>query len=199
MGLLAGGYMTQGGGGTVFTPTYYARQGINVGDRCVDSNGEDSDFGQSEADAATYLWVEVSASDTFIRLNGVVTGNGATSVNWFDTSDTNQGTPGVDENCIQLNERVDSMNIFTVFATTGPGITHVQDNETFTDDDKSTFFTLTNDLKYSWRFLCQADDPGTGPIVAGAHVIQFTFRKAEFNDLTVTFRGDAYAEAEDLS
>lgn len=185
--------------GTPFAPTFFARQSTAPLTSPTAEGFSDLETpGSTSIDAETEFWLETTAGDCFIRLDAFGQGNGSFHEKWWDTGDADQGAPGTDENAMQLNERPDTVNIFT-FAVdiSAPSSSHVKIG-TFTDDDKSTFFNPTDGVNYGWTLLMEASDPGDMG-VSGSHVIQFTFRKAGFADLTVFYSGFADAQASDNS
>lgn len=201
MGMLAGGYYSQGSGaGSDFSPTYYAAQASLTW--AVLSEGEHYAY-QSGAgvDVDCQLWVETTTTETYVRLAGSATGNVIANVDWFNTVGVNQGTPGVDENAMALGTRVDTVNIYTKSSTlTGSSTTPVLNAiGTYTNDDKTTFFNPTNGVNYGLDVIADVNASGSTEWEDGKVTMQVTFRKSGFNDLTVDFsmyaRGDAESDS----
>lgn len=182
-------------GGSAFAPTL-------IGRAAADGNtgsfiAENIEFGANGADAFAQLWLVTSATDCFIRIGGSAVGNSVNNEDWFNAAGVAQGAPGVNENVFQLNERPDSVNIFTA-ANSGSANTLLW-SAAFTDDDKTTFFNPTDTSEYGYDMQAQANDPFGTSIITGVKDMAFTFRKAGFADLTATYRINVYAEAEDIS
>jgi hypothetical protein len=185
-----------GASGINFAPTVIGQQEAD-GIVCH-AEADDSNFGPSSASADTSVWLETTASDCFIRVDGFANASSIADVNWFSPVDVDEGTPGTDEDVFVLNQRPDSVNIFTFsLDDSQPDTVHVKIG-TFTDDDKSTFFNPTNAVNYGYELQINASDPGDGN-QDGSQTIQFTFRKAGLNDLTVLYRTTGNAQADDAS
>lgn len=172
----------------------------------VDSRGLDSVLspGTSVAQGACEIWLVTDASDCYIRVAATAVGNSIADDSWYDTASVDQGDPGnvgtSGTVVYQLNERPDSVNIYnaadnTVVGT--PTFGNVTGGTAYTSDDKSTFFNPTDALKYGRKVDSDAVQSGFGvKTTDGNFDIQFTFRKAGYKDLTITFNGDGYARAE---
>lgn len=187
MGLLVGGIVGSGAD-LEFSPTELGRQGTVEADFVVRSIGLDSDIPTSFADGETDIWIETDAGETYIRVDGDASGNVEAQTDWVDDMDVGQGTPGTDEDVMTLGTRCDSINIYTVRADAGSNVTHSQQWGSFTDDDKSTFFSPVNGTQYGYRYRGTASDPGSD---AGTvyHFLQITVRKAGYTDMTFNYVG----------
>ena len=186
-----------GGGSPPFTPTYLARQSA-TSTPTVEAVGESYRPSPTSGLAETWLWIETTASETYVRLDANASGNLISTEEWWNPSDVSQGAPGVDEDALTLGARVDSVNIYTANYTqvvSGADMIMVKQG-TFTDDDKITFFNPTNGVNYGWKLEASASDPGGDRTLIGYANIQFTFRKAGFADLTVTYCMATSADAE---
>jgi len=186
-------------GGGDFAPTLIGRIAAN-GD-VVTSLAADFDFGSSSASCSLDLWILFTSTDAFVRVTTDASGSGATDERWFNPAGVSQGTPGLNENVYQLNERPDSVNIFTSVlddSDSGVNRNNKPGGTLFTDDNQVTFFNPTNNVVYGYRLNAQANDPGAS-IARGDITLALTFRKAGASDLTVSFSGNVDAEAEDVS
>ncbi len=193
------GTTAKAAGGGVFAPTQFGRfAGDGNVVLCI---ADDFGIGSSDASSDFLVWIETSATDCFIYIEGDANGNVAAVIDWFDSGGGNQGAPGADRLVYQLNERPDSVNIFTsALDDTDTGINQqaLPGGGAFTDDDKTTFFNPVDTTEYGWKLDGFADDPGVS-IANGDMTVQFTFRKAGYADLTVSFKGALFNEAEDGS
>ena len=189
------------GGSSEFAPTILGR--IAATGLLVLGNGEDYVFGGgSSCDAKAAIWLLRTGGDVYIRCGCHGTGNVVAEEAWYNEAGADQGDPGRETgagtNIFQLNSDVDSVNIYAAALDN-----NIQDSPaglqfsaygTFTDDDKSTFFLPTADVKYGREVDCESAGPqGTR---RARITVQVTFRKAEFEDLTISFLGEALGDWE---
>ncbi len=192
------------GGGTPFTPTILGDSGVLVGEVVVESLAESSDPDPqpSGADADTWIWVVFEGGDIEIRVAADFNGNLVEDSAWYNPSHVDQGAP--DTNLVpgttvfQLGETTGvTVNIFSFRANTPDGLSETKVG-TFTDDDKSTFFAPSASVDYGWNYEARAVDPpgaGENNSVTDWAVRQFTFRKAGFEDYTISFGQEVDATA----
>ena len=184
------------GGSSEFAPTILGRiaaTGVVSDMTAYDLEIEPS---QASADADTGLWVLRTGGDVYIRVGG--NASPPDEENWYNEAGVDQGNPGTQTSggtvIFQLNEDVDSVNIYAAALDTiifnSPAFFKIG---TYTDDDKSTFFLPTNDVKYGRQCTCESQGSDNN---IGDHTIQVTFRKTGKDDLTVSFRSRTSAEAE---
>lgn len=146
------------------------------------------------------IWVIDTATSCYIRCANNANGD-TQNENWYNTGGTPQGDPGAypgtGTNIFDLGENPDSINIYTVSENTTDGTPIFNDVGTWTDDDKSTFFAPTQDVKYGKDVNC-VDTSGPPPATGerGNFVMQVTFRKAGKTDLTITFSAEGRARSE---
>lgn len=184
-----------------FSPTFNGAQDPTVvGSSKADYEYADLGAGNSDATASTNLTVEASTIDAIINIVGAQSGQ-PDDAGSFAQADTD---------IFNLNIRPDTVRVRKVSATatdsdptnfpsTSPAI------GSFTDD---TDFNPTNGVKFGYKAACfvEAEDPPSNPPTTHENgrmllVVEFTFKKGGFNDLTVTYRilTDAIADAEDVS
>ena len=192
MGVLVGGFYSGG----EFAPSYLG-QVAGDGDVII-AEAEDSQLGAASASADSQIWVETDASQTYVRVDGQASPE--TTLEWYDDNGSSQGDPGTDRNVLTLGQRVDSVNIFTKNNTTISGSPNLAAIGTYTNDDKSTFFNPTNGVNYGLDMQTSASAGGPGSeSEEGSFIIQITFRKAGFSDLTVEFKGRSKSYAENVT
>lgn len=193
------------GGGSSFSPTILGKTFTTTPDYVTQSIQEDEDPVSSQCYSRAQIWVIDTGSDIEIRVASAGNGNQTDDDLWYNTSDVSQGAPDTDRvpgtKVFGLGERTGvTVNIYTVSAdgvipTLQDGWTRTKLG-TFTDDNKSTFTTLSTSTDYGYLYRIDADDPaGTGEVSGdfGEHVVQFTFRKTGYTDYTVTF--EQYVDA----
>lgn len=195
MGMLTGGFFSQGaGGGLDFAPTILGRQVSNG----ILSNvyAEDEDKKSTpHADATSDLWVITTVSEVEVRINTFANGNNDEIEQWWDDASVLQGIPGPTELVFQLGERTDvTFNFFTENVVTNAEITHTKLLSNFTDDDKISFVTPTNAVRYGYTY---DTDNEAGAANVGTVTYGITFRKTGFNDYTIRFKQDIESVAID--
>ena len=190
-----------------FAPTVLGDSiGVQATDFVVGSLGDDEEAGNSSASADTDLWIVATGGNIHIKVSGTASGNSAADVDWFNPAHATQGAPDTNRvpgtTVFSLGEITGvTVNIFTIRANVPDGLTSVKIG-TFTDDNKSTFFTPVADTDYGYAYNADADDPpsaGEVDAVTDYSVRQFTFRKAGFNDYTITMGTNVDAGALDSS
>jgi len=149
------------------------------------------------AKGTTWIDVEADANDTWVNIRGAETGTGA-------PADPTGSFFQADTDIFNLNERADSVRIrlldelfFDSDHANFPSI--VGQTGSFTDN---FFFSLTNGVQYGHFAESDVDseDPPANPPTDQedgnmTFIVEFTFRKAGFNDLTVTYKCKAGADA----
>lgn len=176
-----------GDSGTDFSPTYVAAQTSDTGGLAVRAvMDDDQEFSAAHAEARCIIWVETSASETYVRVD-ITNKDGATEdLDWYNTSGVGQGDPGVDQNAMSLGERVDTVKIRKVSEDVADDGAVSSKEGTFTDD---LAFNPTNTLNYGYRINVESTDEGGAPDSdTGNIVIEFTFVKSGFNDLVVEYK-----------
>jgi len=180
-----------------FSPTVSGR--ISSAGPVVTGDGEDFEFGgTAHADGRHGIWVLRTGGDVYIRVGCRGDGNVTAIEDWYNVGGTPQGDPGeitsAGTTVFQLNEDVDSINIYAAALDNSiTGSPSFSAMGSFTDNDKSTFFLPTADVKYGRS--CNCDSNGN-QLRIGEATVQVTFRKAGLDDLTVTFQGESHCEAE---
>jgi hypothetical protein len=169
------------------------RIGREIGSPLIVASASDFETSPSSATADASVWVETSATQTYIRVDGNASGNVIAVVNWFDTANVDQGAPGVDEDVFLLNQRADSIRIYSyAFDVADDGITLSQVG-TFTDN---VFFSPTNAVNYGLKMdAVSSAAPGTD-FDNGSFTIEITLRKAGFADLIVRYDVQVDTDAE---
>lgn len=156
--------------------------------------------GIANVDARAYVWLVKTATTCQIRLSEYHTDSGL-GINWYDTTGTGQGDPGNYSStyavAFDLNAIPDTVNIYTSNSTTVLGTPSFPQIGSWTDDNKSTFFNPTQDVKYGRYVSCNAQaGPGfDNDTEQGYSTLQFTFRKAGYTDYTISFKYEARAYA----
>jgi len=186
------------------TYTISGRQAAS-GDVVYSSNSDFVFDDISEPTSAAAIWLIKTSTDCFIRVGTDVGGDiGVASENWYNTGGTGQGDPGAisgtGTTVFQLGQLPDTVNIYNVNENTTagtPAFTNTTGGTSYTSDDKSTFFAPVTDSKYGRRVSCTPFVTGgfDVDIDEGNFDIQFTFRKADISDYTITFQGHARAQA----
>jgi len=196
-----GGILKTAAGSSTFAPTVSGRLGLGtVASRVVEGGADDYYPGPgSSADGSNSIWVLRTGGDVYIRVGCRGAGNGTPVEAWYNQAGADQGDPGEESTAgttvFQLNEDVDSVNIYaSAFDVTTTGSPSFSAVGTFTDDQKSTFFLPTADVKYGRLLDCDGGG-GTGTN-EGLMSIEVTFRKAGLDDYTVKFTGWSYADWE---
>lgn len=195
------GFWTPAGGGSTFAPTVSGRLGLGTtATRVVEGSADDYVLGGgSSADGSCAIWVLRTGGDVYIRVGCRGAGNGTPVEQWYNQAGAGQGDPGEESTAgttiFQLNEDVDTVNIYaSAFDSTTTGSPNFAAIGTFTDDQKTTFFLPTADVKYGRSLDC---DGGGGTGLNEALIsIEVTFRKAGLDDYTVKFTGFAFADWE---
>jgi len=183
-----------------FAPTVGCREA--VAGYVVDSTGDDVDTIGSVAQGRSGIWVFNTGSDIEIRVGATAVGNFEADDNWYDELGANQGDPGVDTGVgttvFNLNDASGvTVNIYTVSTTVVTGTPSFSAIGTYTDDDKSTFFSPTASTKYGKRVDADALSFGGGANSEHGHFeIQITFRKSGYADYTINLSGQGDARAE---
>ena len=187
---------TISGGDQYFAPTVYGR--ISSAGILVLGQGEDYELdpGTSSCHGRAGIWLWRTGGDIYIRCGCWGDGNVIAQEIWYNGGGIDQGDPGRENTAgtdiMQLNSDVDSVNIYAAandFVAAGsPTDPTFSAYGTFTDDDKSTFFLPTVDTKYGR--LITSDGSGGSGVREGTITVQYTFRKANYADLTITFRGE---------
>lgn len=184
------GCMMSGSGGVIFQPTRIGRQ---TGSPLIVASASDYDTAPSSATADGSIWVETSATQTYIRVDGNASGNVIATVNWFDSGDVDQGAPGVDEDVFRLNQRADEIRIYTyAFDVADNGITLSQIG-TFTDN---VFFSPTNAVNYGLKMDAVSSAAPGVDFDNGTFTIEITLRKSGFTDLIVRYDVQTDSDAE---
>ena len=202
MGLLLRGHLGQEPtGGFDFSPTILGDSlGLDT-DWVVEAEADDESFPNASASADTDIWIVAEGGEIYIRV--AANANGLqTDTAWYDPDAVDQGAPDTNRipgtDVFSLGEYTGvTVNIYTVRAPTPDGLTHTKIG-TFTDDDKLTFFALTDDVDYGWSYDAEANDPpGAGEVdnVIDYAIHQFTFRKAGYNDYTISMSQQVAASA----
>lgn len=204
MGMLVGGFADVGFDSGGFSPTILGREWLGTGDEVIKATGVDVEFGTSTADGITELHIWNTGSDIEIRIEGSASGSSQETVEWWDDQEVNQGTPGVPEPVFQLGEVTGvTVNIYTVddgVPGANGGLSR-QKLGTFTDDDKTTFFSPTASTKYGYELTCECRDPPLNPPPQSdgdTAILQFTFRKAGYADYTISFGNQSVASANEV-
>jgi len=153
----------------------------------------------ASASALSGIWVETTSTTGYVVVGTSASASPSPSLteNWYDDTGAAQGDPGgigagSGTVVYTLLERPDSVNIYTVSSTgtqTKLG--------TFTDDNQSTFTTLSDGTAYGYYNDCNASVAAGGgsDFDSADFEIQITFRKAGYNDVTISFKGSASASA----
>lgn len=186
---------------SVFLPTILGDSNPVIADVVVEADGSSTEVGPASADADTHLWVIASGGEIYLRVAGEWGGDTGFA-EWFNPAHVSQGAPDTNRvpgtDVFLLGDRTGvTVNIYTLTLFTEPGLTWNKIG-TFTDDDKSTFFALTNDVQYGYQYSANADDPGNDT-VGGISAVQFTFRKAGLEDYTIIMSMACSADATDDS
>lgn len=193
--------VTTAGGLQAFAPTVSGRLGLGTFlSRVVEGSGEDYVFGgSSSANGSCSVWVLRTGGDVYIRVGCNGSGSVVFEEAWYNQAGADQGDPGTEASAgttvFQLNEDVDSVNIYaSAFDVNDQGSPSFSAVGTFTDDQKTTFFLPTADVKYGRLLDC--DGGGGSGNNTGRMSIEVTFRKAGYEDYTVKFTGYALADWE---
>jgi len=146
------------------------------------------------------IWLIQTVDNCYIRVGA--DGAAGASDNWYDDLGAAQGDPGsrttTGATIFTLGEVPDSVNIYNLADTTFVGApAYAAYGTAYTSDDKSTFFSPTQDAKYGRMIDSYASaGPGFDSDVEDGHIeVQYTFRKAGASDYTITFSGRARALA----
>lgn len=181
--------MVQSGGGADFNPTILGDSWGVKGDNVVYAYSEELEGTNT---ARTELWLISSGSDIELRVSGFWNGDPLYSeAEWYNPDHVSQGAPDTDRTpgttVFQLGDRSGvTVNLYTVPGGDSGGTQNLDWDKigSFTDDDKSTFFNPTDSTDYGYRLTALAT--ATYPDPAGAEALQITFRKAGYNDFTIT-------------
>lgn len=184
MGLLIGGFFSQGAGaGALFTPNIIGRQQVNG--RLSEALGEDEQKGPASAAGDNDLWIITTAGEVEVRINTAA--SPLDNEEWWNDASVSQGTPGATELVFELGERSDvTFNLFTESVDLPSGMTHNKIIANFTDDDQASFVTPSNVVRYGWFYDADADDPGNTNVF-GSVIHQLTFRKPGFQDFVIRY------------
>jgi len=181
-----------------FSPTTYGQVAAD-GDVCYVA-ASDIGIGTTVTnDAEVYLWVVMTATGCEVRVSELHEDFGFAS--WYDTGGSAQGDPGAYPTTYatiyDLGEQPDSINIYTVSTTNTTGTPSFTAIGTYTDDNQTTFFAPTQDVKYG-KYVRAATSAGPGfdvDIEQGEFRMKFTFRKAGASDVEVEFICDARSQS----
>lgn len=182
--------------GGAFAPTIYGR--VHANGLVLNSYDYAFDFDPAfiAADTDAALWLIMTSTNCYIRCGG-----GAAADLWYNTAGVSQGNPGAytgtGADIFELGEQPDSVNIYNANNNTISNAPVFSAVGTYTSDDKSTFFAPTQDVKYGRRVIAalSLDFPDV-VVETGEITQQFTFRKAGYDDYTITFRARGEAECE---
>jgi len=156
------------------------------------------------ANSYAAIWLIKTSDNCYIRVGTDGSSNTVTSENWYNTGGTAQGDPGArtgtGTTVFTLGQVPDTVNIYNVNENTTLGTptwANTPGGTSYTSDDKSTFFNPTQDAKYGRTIQCNASaGPGFDfDVHEGNFDVQFTFRKADISDYTITFQGHGRASA----
>jgi hypothetical protein len=204
MGMLVGGFADVGFDSGGFAPEIIGREYFSFGDRVVRATGVDADEPTSTAEAHAELVIWNTGSDIEVRISGNGGGGTTEEVEWWDDLGVSQGTssPALSATTVfKLNEVTGvTVNIYTVEDGLTTGMSRVK-RGTFTDDDKTTFFSPTASTEYGYQLDAEATDPpglGETADAADTMVLQFTFRKTGYADYTINFGARSVASANQL-
>lgn len=200
MGMLVGGFADVGlDAGGEFSPTIEGDYLERVGGAAVVEAFSEELLGGNTS--TTTIWVDATASDIEIRCQGLANGSDpASSQTWYDETGVDQGDPDTNRTpgtrIFFLGEKTGvTVNIYTSSVTLtpsgDPGASRTKLG-TFTDDDKTSFFTPVTATEYGYELKCRATS-GTQS-ASGGQNLQFTFRKAGYTDYTITFQSEGSAD-----
>jgi hypothetical protein len=197
MGMLAGGFLSQGGL-LNFSPTYNGAQSpTTVCSATADYEYANLGPGSSSAEATADVYVVNEAADSVIKV-----------IAFEDGGPTDQGSsasPATETEIFNLNIRPDTVAIRLVEE---PYVDSDHANYpsttkkigTFTDDSD---FDPTNAVKYGYQAdasVDSSDPPGNPPRTAEdgqiTPIVEFTFKKAGYNELVVTYKVFARGDCE---
>lgn len=176
---------------SAFAFTRYGQQAAD-GDAAYISAADFADNAVVSNAARGHIWVEMTATNCFIRV--AETHEDSASVNqWYDTTGANQGNQGTylsaSSDLYELGEQPDSINIYTVSTTNTAGAPTFSAIGSYTDDNQTTFFAPTQDVKYG-KYVNSETIAGPGfdsDLEQGEVRMKFTFRKAGYDDVEVEF------------
>ena len=200
MGMLAGGFIS-GGALLDFAPTLNGSESpATVGSSSADYEYQNLGPGSSTALANVHLTVENAAADCVINIVGGESGTVT------DLGSTAQATTDI----LTLNERPDTVGIRIVSAgyTDSDHANYPSTTSqvgTFTDNSD---FDPVDGVKYGYRADCDvaSSDPAGSPPSNNetgmiTMIVEFTFKKAGYNDLVRTYKVtvDASSAAFDIT
>jgi len=188
-----GGLMAAGSG-LIFNPT--DETGHKTGNTVLEASASDYETSPSSATADGSIWVETDASNAYIRVDGNASGNVTATVLWYNASHVSQGTPGVDQDVFILGQRPDSINIYTSASDVADNGISLAAIGTYTNDDKTTFFSPTNAVNYGLKMDATSSAAPGVDFDNGSFTIQITFRKTGYTDLTVAYDVTVDTDAE---
>jgi len=192
MGMLAGGFFSQGGL-LDFSPTYNGAQDpTELDDSYADYEYSNLGPGASAAEAECRLVVQNSSGDSIITISGSEDGSGVDQGSYAAaTADVFELNTRPDTVTIKLESESYSDSDHSNYPSTTSKV------GTFTDD---AAFDPTNGVDYGYRADAdvESSDPAQNPPTTSEDgemisVISFTFKKAGYNDLTVTYKIKAAA------
>lgn len=199
MGILLGGHLKKAPAPdpSAFPVTYVAADIGDPGGICLNATYWDTASGPSGASATCRIWVETSASDTFVRIDITNKSGNDQNPDWYNTAGVAQGDPGSNQNALQLGERIDTVKIRLVASDEADDGVTVSQQGSFTDD---VAFNPTNAVQYGYNIECDSGvPPGVFDSDDGYITIEFTFVKSGFTTLMVTYRANIDTEANDDS
>lgn len=190
-------------GGSTWNPTNLARIASN-GDT-VYARGRDDQIspGPALSTADAGIWILRTGGEIYVRVGCDATGNTVNIEQWYNTGGTGQGAPGTISSAGTTIFTIGgdtgvTVNLYIANAVTVSGTPSFSDvpGGSWTNDDKSTFFTPTADTKYGRRVVTSASQSGIGiSNEEGYTDLQITFRKSGETDYTITYRARADSEA----